>query len=945
MATEEPQSLPLEGRKTDPTSIEEMEVDGAVAKAGEGDAKSDEGQLKPDDVPVTNGDTRMPAQPTRDGAKNSQNQQAFVTNSDLPDSSLPTPAPDAHPTGDIEMAEVNGTSEVGGKESEVKADRNSVAHTPSTEALEGADKDVTETTPSTKAPPAEPEVAPKDPNADEPTPDPITDSMDVDVLTERPDLASSGEHAESTQNTSAMTDAPIVSSPNESGQPADLSKLDIQATQEAEVISPTQGDVPMAESAASPAKVSRGREEDDAEEPASKRAKTEDAGEMVVDSLVVASNPGSSDAPTPVASSEGLYSSIPELLPITQFQNKKTREVLGNVKKTKNGGNFRKSVQELWPALWNDYSAKIDNPVDISLMEAKLREDKYANYGQFVADVNTLYENAARFNGPQHDVTRAAAQVRDYILVRMPEIVQTKAPAKPEKGKAHPTRYTEPRAATQPRRQSQSQAQPPALSPKPKTESTSLPTPASTTAQAFAIPPSGIPQIRRDSTRDDSDRPKRPIHPPKNRDPEYASKASRKKKLDPEQRFFDMVLDEVKKVKHYAINQWFLAPVDPVALNIPNYFKIIKKPMDLATMTEKNYDSEYKTMKDLEKDMKLIVHNSELFNGSEHEVTNQARQLEELLKSQLSGKDRWMERHYPSVAPSATHASAASPERSIAESEDESEGEGEEEDSDAIQSLQQRLNEEQEKLNRLLNSKKPDLTMMEVQQSMVTMLQRKLVEERTKFHEKKQKSKKKSSNSKSKSKASGASSGSANKRSSGGSSLFKKPPSNSKKPPAPKRRPIGALEKAVIAEGINELDGNTLTRAVEIIKRDTGQNENDDGEMELDIDSLTIDALGKLYDLINKAHPNIRQTLARKPEYSNAVSSEPEPKVKSGGLPPKAKKNKPMNKHEQERKIEQLRELKAQLQRHGSGSQEPMPGEVEEPPAGESSEESDSEEE
>ncbi|KAJ8109205.1 hypothetical protein ONZ43_g6199 [Nemania bipapillata] len=113
--------------------------------------------------------------------------------------------------------------------------------------------------------------------------------------------------------------------------------------------------------------------------------------------------------------------------------------------------------------------------------------------------------------------------------------------------------------------------------------------------------------------------------------------------------------------------------------------------------------------------------------------------------------------------------------------------------------------------------------------------------------------------------------------------------------------------------------------------------------MELDIDSLTVDALGKLYDLINKAHPHIRQTLAKKPEYSSAVNSEPEPKVKPGGLP-KAKKNKPMNKHEQERKIEQLRELKAQLQRHGSGSQEPVP-EAEAPAAAESSEESDSEEE
>ena len=636
--------------------------------------------------------------------------------------------------------------------------------------------------------------------------------MDIDVPTERPDLASSAEHVDSGDKSRNVSDAPSASSPPDFSQPADISKLEIKATQEE--------DVPMIESVASPGKVSREREEDDAEEPLAKRARTEDVGETTLDSLVVASSADADASAQPKGNKE-LDSAIPDHLPITPHQNKRTREVLANVKKTKNGGNFRKSVQELWPGLWNDYSAKIDNPIDISLMEVKLREDKYANYGQFKADVNQLYENAVIFNGPLHDVSRAAAQVRDYILVRMPEIIHTKEPVKPEKGKAQPTRHTEPRAATQPRRQSQSQTQGPATSPKSK--SGPSPLPAATPAQTFAIPPSGIPQIRRDSTRDDGDRPKRPIHPPKNRDPEYASKASRKKKLDPEQRFFDMVLEEVKKVKHYAINQWFLTPVDPVALNIPNYFKVIKKPMDLARMTEKNYDGEYKTMKDLEKDMRLIVHNSEIFNGPDHDVSNQARQLEELLKSQLAGKDKWMERHYPAAAPSAMHASTASPERSIAESDDDSEGDGGVEENDAIQSLQQRLNEEQEKLNQLLNSKKPDLMMMEVQQSMVAVLQRKLVEERTKFLSEKKPKKKKGASSKNKSKAAGNSLG-GHKRMSGSVSTSKKPVGGNKKPAAPKKRIIGALEKAVIAEGINELDGNTLTKAVEIIKRDTGQN-------------------------------------------------------------------------------------------------------------------------
>ena len=31
----------------------------------------------------------------------------------------------------------------------------------------------------------------------------------------------------------------------------------------------------------------------------------------------------------------------------------------------------------------------------------------------------------------------------------------------------------------------------------------------------------------------------------------------------------------------------FMYPVDPIALNIPTYFEIVKKPMDLTTVEEK----------------------------------------------------------------------------------------------------------------------------------------------------------------------------------------------------------------------------------------------------------------------------------------------------------------------------------------------------------------------
>lgn len=738
-------------------------------------------------------------------AKESLNHQAFAANGDLPDDTAPKAVAETSQENDTVMTDVNGIATA------AKNDQDPPVEATPKDTTESAVNDATmkDAESFNAAQTAESEAA--------------ADSMDVDVSMERPDLLSSAEHANSTQETSAISDAPVVSSPQDtSQQPADLSKLEIKGTQED--AAPSRPDALAANSPTSPTKVPREREEDDAEERSVKRAKTEENGEQVVDSLVVKS----SFSPAPQPSSDSLDNAVPDNQEITFFQNKAIRQHLASIKKTKAGGNFRQSVEKLWPSLWDDYRAKIEKPVDIAMFETKLRENAYVNYGAFKADVRQLFENAVLFNGAHHDVTNAAGNVRDQIFQRMPDIAKMQEPTKPEKGKAQPTRHPEPRAATQPRRQSQSNAQEPPPAPKQKPEPAVPPTPSSASGPSFALPPSGVPQIRRDSTRDDKDRPKRPIHPPKNRDLDYGSQSSRKKKLEPEQRFLDVTLEKAKSPKYITINGWFLSPVDPVALNIPQYFKVIKKPMDLGTMSQRLQQGEYKVVKDMEKDVRLIVTNAETFNGHDHEVSKQARELEKLFKELLSEKDAWMERHYPPEAPSA-QVSADTPERSEAESDDESEAEGDgEEGSEAVRSLQARLDEEQSKLNALLGSKKPDLMMIEIQQSMVSLVQRKLVEEKTKFHSEKKPKKKKGGNSKSKAKSGGGSgtAGAGNKKSSNHTSVSKKAPGSNKKS-GTKKRVIGPVEKAVIAEGINELDGNTLTKAVEIIKRDTGQNVSD----------------------------------------------------------------------------------------------------------------------
>ena len=60
----------------------------------------------------------------------------------------------------------------------------------------------------------------------------------------------------------------------------------------------------------------------------------------------------------------------------------------------------------------------------------------------------------------------------------------------------------------------------------------------------------------------------------------------------------------------------FHKPVDPVELNIPNYYEIIKKPMDFSTVKKKLNNSTYTNLKEYCEDMDLIFNNCFLYNGT-----------------------------------------------------------------------------------------------------------------------------------------------------------------------------------------------------------------------------------------------------------------------------------------------------------------------------------------
>ncbi|GMF30654.1 unnamed protein product [Phytophthora fragariaefolia] len=69
----------------------------------------------------------------------------------------------------------------------------------------------------------------------------------------------------------------------------------------------------------------------------------------------------------------------------------------------------------------------------------------------------------------------------------------------------------------------------------------------------------------------------------------------------------------VQRLLEMPESELFRAPVD--ATTVPNYYLIVKQPMDLSTIRRKIEAMEYDSMREFVKDLELIVNNSRIFNG------------------------------------------------------------------------------------------------------------------------------------------------------------------------------------------------------------------------------------------------------------------------------------------------------------------------------------------
>jgi bromodomain-containing factor 1 len=124
--------------------------------------------------------------------------------------------------------------------------------------------------------------------------------------------------------------------------------------------------------------------------------------------------------------------------------------------------------------------------------------------------------------------------------------------------------------------------------------------------------------------------------------PEAPQSGRRKKtKKNIELSFCRSVIRELKKKTHWPYAYPFYEPVDAEKLRVPDYYKVIKHPMDLATINSKLENDQYANAEEFEEDIRLMFRNCYTYNGVGSEVYNMGKTLEAVFNK------KWAEKPVP----------------------------------------------------------------------------------------------------------------------------------------------------------------------------------------------------------------------------------------------------------------------------------------------------------
>jgi len=92
-------------------------------------------------------------------------------------------------------------------------------------------------------------------------------------------------------------------------------------------------------------------------------------------------------------------------------------------------------------------------------------------------------------------------------------------------------------------------------------------------------------------------------------------------------------LDVLKVLQGHQHGWVFNSPVDPVELGLPDYFQVIKRPMDLGSIRKRLENGCYRSLEEFEADVHLTFDNAMLYNPEGSVVYNMADEMKVKFKS------------------------------------------------------------------------------------------------------------------------------------------------------------------------------------------------------------------------------------------------------------------------------------------------------------------------
>ena len=256
-----------------------------------------------------------------------------------------------------------------------------------------------------------------------------------------------------------------------------------------------------------------------------------------------------------------------------------------------------------------DYFDIVKHPMDLSTIQKKMKNTAYPNASECIQDFKQMFINCALYNAEGTDVRKMCSTLEDLFerkLKQMPAeeyvvetVLKTKKGAKgriPGKAKT--------------------------VSPGAKKDAPPAPVKVDA-AGASVAPPVVTPRSRpqRELERSKSVELPKPIVVKKGQ--------GLKGPMTEALKFCKELCKELLSAKHKDYAWPFYLPVDPVALSLPDYFQVIKRPMDMGTIKAKIDAKAYKNSQEFAGDVRLMFSNCYRYNPPDHEVTKMGRKLQE----------------------------------------------------------------------------------------------------------------------------------------------------------------------------------------------------------------------------------------------------------------------------------------------------------------------------